>query len=102
MKPLTTVAIVLLLAGCNAVLPSRTFTGGGIVCSRGEGQIEVDADIFDAFADMSLWREKSYENEHGKTTHVAPPTAEELALLMLACRDLLKVFPPWTQAHQIP
>ncbi|MYA87500.1 MAG: hypothetical protein F4X97_03445 [Boseongicola sp. SB0662_bin_57] len=98
-------AILLVLTGCNAVSPSRTFSGDGITCSRGEGKIEVDAEALKEAAKLVPGGLRPFVllgDLKVNPTSNEERTAEDLALLMLACRDLLKVFPPWTQAHRIP
>ncbi|MYA88094.1 MAG: hypothetical protein F4X97_06525 [Boseongicola sp. SB0662_bin_57] len=117
MKTPVAFAVALVLAGCNAVLPRNTFTvtGDSMTCSRGEGQFDVDdvaakaltrvgeGDLAEPndFVEMRVSANiADVIGNEKKPKFASALTADDLALLMDACRDLLKILPPWPQVGE--
>ena len=86
MKKATAIAAVMLagmlLAGCSATLPGKTFQFGPLVCSKGETKIEISDKVALLFQQQNLLSPRS-----GTASSFASPDA--LVALMDACKRLL-------------
>lgn len=96
-KLIAAMAVVPPLAACDIVLPSKTFTGGGIACWRGETKIEADANAIKAVGDLGLLGRPSQPMYsfpgivgEAKDVQLRGLTAEQTAKLIAACKDFLR------------
>lgn len=92
MRRIVSTAVILavtagVISGCNIVFPEREFSvsPNKIVCSRGEGEVEIDKEVFsEAFGIMK---------KGGKSLpgYYLPPmlSAEEIEGLLSTCREFV-------------
>ena len=92
-KLIAAVAIVPMLAACDIVLPSKTFTGGGIACWRGETTLETDAEAIKELGKLPIIERFSFPGIEGKLSDLQAPlglSASDTAMLIAACKDFLR------------
>ena len=76
------------ISGCNVVFPERTFSvsPNEIVCSRGEGNIKIDKDIFPDFSMLT----DTDDSTSPSITYVYPNlSSDDIVKILGACKKFV-------------
>lgn len=95
MKTASVIAAVLVLGSltaCDVLIPSKTFSAGGVTCSRGEAKIETDGEALKAAADSSIWQVFTNPSLDVDVDDLPMPevlSAEDIKGLIASCKQFL-------------